>query len=90
MKNPLLKAPILLNVFILVISIIICPFPLLFGFAHLIEGITQIFNGTSPNHPLGEAMLGWLTVSFLCIIGVGFLVLGIAALIAIIKRKSKN
>ena len=89
MKNPLLKLPILLNVVIVIISGVICPVPLLFGFAHLIEGITQIIDGTSPNHPPGVAMQGWITVIFLCIVGIGFVVLGLAALIAIIKKVKK-
>ncbi|WP_242130914.1 hypothetical protein [Aestuariivivens marinum] len=89
MKNPFLKVPILWNVVIIIISVVACQIPLIFGFAHLVEGITQIIEGTTPNHPTLVAIQGWLTVISYCIVGVALLAIAIAALIAIIKRVFK-
>lgn len=86
MKNPLLKNPVFLNVFILVISGFISFFTLLFGIAHIIEGTTQSIEGTSPDIPKDQAILGVIMVALLCIVGIISLLLTIAAIIAIIKR----
>lgn len=60
------------------------------GFAHLIEGITQIITGTGPNHPPEVAAQGWITVIFLCIVGVGSLVVAVSAIVAIVKKIDKK
>ena len=86
MKNPLLKNPVLLNVVILIISGFISWFTLLMGIAHIIEAIKQNINGTSPDIPKEEAILGAVIVTLLCVIGIIFLLLTIAASLAIIKR----
>ncbi|WP_242093317.1 hypothetical protein [Aestuariivivens sediminicola] len=86
MKNPFLKVPILWNVVIIIIAAVACPIPLIFGFAHLVEGITQIIEGTTPDHPASVAIQGWLFVIFLCLVGVALLAIAIGALIAILKR----
>ena len=67
MNFPTFKAPILANIIIAIISAIISSFTLLFGFAHLIEGITQIIKDTSPNHPAEVSIMGWTIVIFLCV-----------------------
>lgn len=86
MRNPLLNKPILLNVIILIISGFISFFTLLFGIAHLIEGITQIIEGSSSDISKGEHILGSIIVFMLCIVGVISLLVTIAAIQAIIKR----
>jgi succinate dehydrogenase hydrophobic anchor subunit len=90
MNFPTFKAPILANIIIAIISAIISSFTLLFGFAHLIEGITQIIKGTSPNHPVEESIMGWTIVIFLCVIGVGFLIVTIAAIKGIIDKSKRK
>ena len=87
MKFPTFKVPIVVNIVIIIFSAFPCYFTLLFGFAHLIEGITQILEGTTnPNIPLAETIAGWLIVSLLCIIGMLFLVVITAAFRGIIDR----
>jgi protein-S-isoprenylcysteine O-methyltransferase Ste14 len=90
MNFPTLKGPTLVNIIIAIISAIISSFTLLFGFAHLIEGITQIIKGTSPNNPAGESIAGWTIVIFLCVIGVVFLVVTIAAIKGIIDKSKRK
>ncbi|WP_242086546.1 hypothetical protein [Aestuariivivens sediminis] len=87
MKNPLVKNAVVLNVVILIISGFISFIFLTIGIAHLIGGITQNIKGTSPDIPKGEAILGGIMVVLLCIIGFISLLLTIAAIQAIIKRK---
>ena len=90
MKNPLLKKPFLMIIVILVIAGFVSWFTLLFGFAHLIEGIIQLIEGTSPNIPVGETILGWFFVIVLCIIGIITLFITIAAIKAIISKLKKS
>ena len=86
MKNPFLKAPLFLNIVVLIVSGSISAFSLLFGFAHVLEGITQFIEGSGPDIPMGELLLGWTIVIFLCILGIGTLITTIAAIRAIDKR----
>ncbi|WP_370477103.1 hypothetical protein [Tamlana flava] len=86
MRNPLLNKPVLLNVVILIISGFISFFTLLFGIAHIIQGVKQNIEGKSPYIPNGEVVLGVIIVALLCIIGIMSLLLTIAAILAIIKR----
>lgn len=79
MRLPILKTPILLNIVIIIISLFISFFGLLFGVAHLIEG-------RNPNIPNSEHLKGLAIVITLCVIGVIFLVLTIAAIRGIIYR----
>ncbi|WNH13624.1 hypothetical protein [Thalassobellus suaedae] len=83
MKNPLLKTPVFLNVVILIISGIISWFALLMGIAHIIEGSSSPPN---PDIPKIQAMIGWVVVMFLCIVGIVSLVITVAAILAIFKR----
>lgn len=87
MKNPFLKTPLLLNIGLLVITGIISVFTLLFGLAHAYEGITQAIEGTSPDIPASESLLGSIIVCFLCVIGIGAIVVAIAITKAIFSKK---
>lgn len=87
MRLPVLKAPVLINIFVVLVSMAIGGFSLLFGFAHVIEGIKV---GRNPNIPLREEMLGWTFVILLCIIGVVFLVITIAAIRGILDKVNKK
>lgn len=86
MKNPLLNAPVLFNVAILIISGFVSWFTLTFGLAHLIEGISQINKGSSLDIPSGEYILGWVIVLMLCAVGISSILLTVAAMVAIMKR----
>lgn len=91
MKLPVIRESYFLNIMILIFSIFVSWFCLLFGFAHLIEGITQVNKGNDPNHPIGESLTGWIIVISLCIIGILFLFIAIAAIKGILfKLKEKN
>ena len=90
MKLPILKAPIFLNIVIALISAFISWFTLLFGLAHLIEGIARLIKGIKPDHPIGEEILGWVIVLLLCFVGVFFLIVVIAAIQGILVRLKKN
>jgi hypothetical protein len=90
MKNPFLKAPLFINIVVLLIAGIISSFTLLFGLAHLFEGIKQIIEGSGPEIPMGESLLGWTMVILLCILGVGTLFIAIAAIRAIYYRFSRK
>ena len=76
----------LLNIVVLIVSGSISAFTLLFGFAHVIEGISQFIEGSGPDIPTGESLLGWTIVIFLCILGIGTLITTIAAIIALDRR----
>ncbi|WP_242202052.1 hypothetical protein [Aestuariivivens insulae] len=86
MKNPLLKNPVFFNVVILIISGIISAFTLIFGVAHLFEGVRQIIKGNGHEIPLTESILGWVIVLMLCVVGIISLLLAVAAIQAIFKR----
>ena len=86
MKNPLLKAPLLFNIVVFIVAGYISWFTLIFGFAHLYEGLTQLMAGNSIDIPKGEAFLGSMMVILLCVIGVATLILAIAALSGIFRR----
>jgi len=83
MKFPVLKAPILVNIVIVIVSAFISWFTLLFGIAHLVEGRNH-------NIPYSEHLLGVAVVITLCVIGVVFLVIVIAAIKGIIDRIKRN
>ncbi len=79
MKFPVLKAPILVNIVIVIISAFISWFTLLFGIAHLVEG-------RNPNIPYSEHLMGLAVVITLCVVGVIFLAIAIAAIKGIMDR----
>ena len=83
MNFPTLKAPILVNIIIAIISAIISSFTLLFGIAHLVEG-------RNPNIPYSEHLKGLTMVIILCVIGVVFLVVTIAAIKGIIDKSKRK
>ncbi len=89
MKNPFLKTPLILNIVVLIISGIISWFTLLFGFAHLFEGIGQIISGSVPNIPIEESILGWILITTLCGFGIGALIVAIAAIKGILSNVGK-
>ena len=90
MKNPLLKETLLFNIIILVISVVISPFTILFGSAAIYEGIKQIIEGSSPDIPVVTSLQGWIIAIFLCIIGIGALVMAIFAIGGIINKLKEN
>ena len=91
MKFPTIKAHILVNIVIVIFSAFISCFTLLFGFAHLFEGVKQIIVGGGSDIPLQESLLGWVFVIMLCIIGIITLVITIASIRGIIyKLKHKK
>lgn len=61
MKLPVLKAPILVNIFTVIFPAFISWFALLFGIAH-------IFEDRNPNIPYSEHLKG--VVITLCVVGV--------------------
>ena len=86
MKNPLLKAPLLFNIVVFIVAGYISWFTLIFGFAHLYDGLIQLIAGNSVAIPKGESFIGTMMVLFLCVIGIGALFLAIAALRGIFRR----
>jgi len=90
MKFPVIKEPILVNIGILIFSLIISGFTLLFGIAHLIEGVNSIKEGSNPDIPIGEQLVGWTFVIFLCVVGVIFLVIAIAAIRGILDKLNRK
>ncbi|WP_242156839.1 hypothetical protein [Aestuariivivens sediminis] len=87
MKNPFLKFPFWLNFIILIISLPISGFALIFGFAHVVEGIRQSIEGITP--PPG-AFEGGIIVMSLCLIGIITLLITIGAFLAILGSKNKS
>jgi len=83
MKFPVIRLPILVNIVIVIISAFISCFGLLFGIAH-------IFEGRNPNIPDSEHIKGVVAVTTLCVTGVIFLIVTIAAIRGIIERYRKN
>ena len=79
MKFPILKAPIVVNVIIVIISAFISWFTLLFGIAHIIEGRNY-------DIPYSEHLKGVAVVTMLCIVGVVFLIITIAAIRGILHK----
>jgi len=88
MKFPVIRESYFLNVVILLVSLFVSWFTLLFGIAHLIEGI---FGAPNPNIPMVESIMGWIIVIGLCLVGVLFLVIAIASIKGIIyKLKNRH
>lgn len=86
MKFPTIKAPLLVNIVIVIFSAFISWFTLLFGLAHLIEG-------KNPNTLTSEHMMGVTICIVLCVIGVIFLMITLAAIKGILvklKRKTNH
>ena len=83
MKFPVIKEPILVNIGIFIFSVILSGFTLLFGIAHLIEG-------RNPNIPYSEHLLGLTFVIILCVVGVIFFVIAIAAIRGILDKLNRK
>ena len=83
MKLPVIKAPILVNIIIAIISIYISGFGLLFGIAHM-------FGERNPNIPDSEHYMGVAMVALLCLLGVLFLILAIASIRGIIVKLKRH
>jgi len=79
MKFPVIKAPLLVNIVIIIFSAIISWFTLLFGLAHLIEG-------KNPSVPYSEHIKGVTICIVLCVVGVIFLGIVFAAIKGIIYK----
>ncbi|WP_223552120.1 MULTISPECIES: hypothetical protein [Aestuariivivens] len=87
MKNPFLKFPFWFNFIILIISLPISAFGLMFGFAHVVEGIRQSIEGVTPPP---DAFEGGVIVVGLCLIGIITLLITIGAFLAILGGKNKS
>ena len=84
MKLLVIKESYFLNIFILMFSLFVSFFSLLFGLAHLIEG-------RNPNIPDLEHQKGVMICIGLCVIGVFFLAIAYASAKGIfIKLKEKK
>lgn len=84
MKLPEIRESYFLNIVIVLFSLFVSWFCLVFGLAHLIEG-------RNTDIPNSEHTIGVLVCIGLCIIGVIFLVIAIAAIRGILhKLKSKK
>ncbi|MBT8394935.1 MAG: hypothetical protein KJN66_08800 [Bacteroidia bacterium] len=86
MKFPIIRLPKFFNIVILVISLIIAGFTLLFGFAHIFEAI---FGEPNPDIPYSESMKGWIIVISLCLIGILFLLIAFASIKGIREKINK-
>ncbi len=87
MKLPVIRKSYFLNIVILLISLFISWFTLLFGIAHLIEGIIK---GRNPNIPYSENLLGFAVVITLCVVGVIFLVVALASIKGILYKLKRE
>lgn len=84
MKLPVIRESYFLNITILLFSLFVSWFCLLFGIAHLVEG-------RNPNIPNSEHVIGVMICIGLCIIGVVFLWIAYASAKGILfKIKEKN
>lgn len=86
MKFPVIRESYFLNIVILLFSLFVSWFTLLFGIAHLIEAI-----GSEPNPKmlLVESIKGWIIVIGLCVVGFIFLVIAIASIKGILYKYKK-
>lgn len=73
--------PLWLKIVVLIISGVLSFFFLLFGFAHVVEAAIQLMNGTGPDIPTSESLLGRIMVISMCMIGF----LALMVMIAVIK-----
>ena len=82
MKFPVIRESYFLNIVILLFSLFISWFTLLFGLAHLIEG-------KNPNVPYSEHIKGFIFCIVLCVVGVIFLVVALASIKGILYKLKK-
>lgn len=83
MKLPVIRESYFLNIFILMFSLFVSFFSLLFGIAHLIEG-------RNPNIPDSEHQKGIMICIGLCVIGVIFLAIVFASIKGILFKLKKK
>ena len=84
MKLPVIRESYFLNIAILLFSLFVSFFSLLFGIAHLIEG-------RNPNIPNSEHVKGLMVCIVLFVMGVVFLLIAIASIKGILyKLKEKK
>ncbi len=88
MKLPVIRESYILNIFILVFSLFVSWFSLLFGGAHLVEAI--INPERDPDIPYYESIMGWIMIIGLCLAGVIFLLIAIASIKGIIYKIKKK
>ena len=81
MKLPVIRESYILNIIILLVSLFVSWFTLLFGLAHLIEGGER-----NPNIPHYEHVLGVTFCVSLCLIGIVFLVIAYVAIEGIVYK----
>jgi len=89
MKFPVIRESYFLNVIILLFSLFVSWFVLLFGIAHLIEAVFG--DEPKPDIPIVESTMGWTMIIGLCVVGLIFLLIAIASIKGIIyKIKNKQ
>ncbi|WP_370479032.1 hypothetical protein [Tamlana flava] len=89
MKLPIIKGSYLLNISILIVSLYISWVTLAIGIAHLIGG--ENTDTTSAEAFNFQHILGVIFIIFLCLIGLAFLIIALAAIRGIIhKLKEKH
>ena len=88
MKFPVIRKSYFLNIVILLFSLFVSWFTLLFGLAPLLEPI--VGGAHNPGIPYYEIILGWIIVVSLCVIGVLFLLIAFASIQGIIYKFKKK
>ncbi|MEL0455548.1 hypothetical protein WJN01_04875 [Flavobacteriaceae bacterium SZ-1-7] len=79
MKLPIIKGSYLLNVPLIIVSIYISWLTLLFGIAHLV-------GGKNPDITFAQHLMGVAFCIVLCVIGIVFLIVALAAIRGIIQK----
>ena len=88
MKFPVIRKSYFLNILILLFSLFISWYTLLFGTAHLVEFV--VGGKQHPNIPYYEIMIGWIMVVLICGIGIIFLLIAIASIKGIVFNIKKK
>lgn len=86
MKFPVIRESYFINISILLFSLFIGYFSLLFGIAHFIEAI----DGNNLNIPYSESIMGWIMVISLCVMGIVFLLIAYASIKGILYKIKLN
>lgn len=79
MKFPVIRESYFINTVVLILSLVISWFCLLFGLAHL-------FGERNPNIPVSESILGYVICIALCLLGIGFLIIAITSIKGILYK----
>ena len=86
MKLPVIRESYFLNIVILIVSLFVSWFTLLFGLAHIYEAI---FGPTPFDYKL-DSIIGAVFCIGLCIVGVAFLLIAIASIQGILYKIKKK